>query len=402
MATVKVVLRWPDNKNCIAAGNLYYRIIHHRRIRYIAAGFKVAADEWDGMAFRMENASQCRRDYLMAACDGINNGKECLRLIIRRFEKDDTGYSADDIVDAYLSRSHVAGFVSFGWNIVSGLRQAGKSNAAGHYTAALSSFMRFSKGDVPFDDFDVELLCRYQYYLDSRGLCRNTTSYYMRNLRAIFNRAVDNGLTLQNYPFRRVYTGIAQTRHRSVPVNMIKALRDLDLSTEPPFELARDMFLFSFYTRGMSVIDMAFLKKSDLKNGMLTYRRKKTGRELTIKWEAPMQAIVRRHITAGSDFLLPLIKNNEIDYRRQYMSAAHLINRYLKKLGIRLGISIPLTLYCARHSWASIALDNDVPVSVISSGMGHDSEKTTRIYLASLDSSRIDIANNSIIRLLDD
>ena len=114
-----------------------------------------------------------------------------------------------------------------------------------------------------------------------------------------------------------------------------------------------------------------------------------------------MQEIVKRHDIPGSEYLLPLIKEDGKDARRQYQNASHLINRRLKKLGVKIGMTEPLTMYCARHAWASIAQDNDVPVSVISQGMGHDSEKTTRIYLASLNTSVVDKANSKIMGLLD-
>lgn len=151
----------------------------------------------------------------------------------------------------------------------------------------------------------------------------------------------------------------------------------------------------------MAMVDMSYLKKSNLKNGILSYCRQKTNQQLFIRWEDKMQEIVGRYGNPDSEFLLPLIKPDGKDYRRQYQNASHLINRHLKELGRRLGMTEPLTMYRARHAWASIAHANNVPVSVISQGMGHDSEKTTRIYLASLDTSVIDQANNAIIRLLD-
>lgn len=89
----------------------------------------------------------------------------------------------------------------------------------------------------------------------------NTISFYMRNLRAVYNRAVEKGLTTQQYPFRHVYTGVDKTVKRAIPIKAIKALKDLDLATNLTLDFARDMFMFSFYTRGMSFVDMAYLKR---------------------------------------------------------------------------------------------------------------------------------------------
>lgn len=168
----------------------------------------------------------------------------------------------------------------------------------------------------------------------------------------------------------------------------------------PATDYARDLFMFSFYTRGMSFVDMAYLKKKDLQNGVLAYRRQKTGQQLFIKWEKPMQEIVAKYDTTGTPYLLPIIRNMEKDARKQYKNAAHLVNAKLKKLGEQLGLGIPLTTYVARHAWASIAKSKNIPVSTISEAMGHDSETTTRIYLASLDTSVVDKANSLILKSL--
>ena len=175
----------------------------------------------------------------------------------------------------------------------------------------------------------------------------------------------------------------------------------MDFSTNPAFDFARDMFLMSFYTRGMSFVDMAYLRKKDLQNGVLSYRRRKTRQQLFIKWEKCMQEIVNKYDTSQSNYLLPIIKPfSDIDERKQYIYAAHNINRCLKIIGKELGLSVSLTLYVARHAWASIAKSKNVPLSVISEGMGHDSEATTRIYLASLDTVAIDKANSKILKSL--
>jgi transposase len=160
------------------------------------------------------------------------------------------------------------------------------------------------------------------------------------------------------------------------------------------------MFLFSFYTRGMSFVDMAYLKKKDVQNGILSYRRRKTGQLLTIRWEKCMEEIADRYDTEDSDYLLPLIRRPH-EARKQYRNASHLINSKLKLISKRLKLPVPLTMYVARHAWASIARSKNIPLSVISEGMGHDSENTTRIYLASLDTAVVDKANRLILKAVE-
>lgn len=281
------------------------------------------------------------------------------------------------------------------------LQRLGKVRTSETYAAALKSFSRFMDSrEVPFDSLDADLLAEYEACLKGRGNSPNTVSFYMRILKAIYNRAVQNGLTEQRHPFKGVYTGVCKTLKRAVSLREFKRVKALDLTSRPNLDFARDMFLFCFFTRGMSFVDMAYLRKRDVANGIISYRRKKTGQQLFIRWEKCMQEIVDKYPVNETEFLLPLITDPLKDHRKQYANALHQVNRLLKKIGEMAHLRIPLTMYVARHSWASIAKSANVPVSVISEGMGHDSETTTQIYLASFDSSVIDRANKKLLNLL--
>lgn len=401
MATIKVIFRASSPSE--PEGTLYYRIIHKRKVRQIHTGNRIARDEWDDKKESIrDDANPARREYLRAVADKLKENRLRLGRIVGRLDKAGKEYTSDEVVELYSASDTVVGFLSFGRKLVAENRQMGRISAAEHYSSALNSLVRFNgETDIAFEDFDTQFVSRYECYLKSTGLCPNTTSYYMRKLRAIYNHAVDRELTQQRNPFRHVYTGVARTVKRAVSVGVIKKLRNMDLRLDPKSALARDMFLFSFYTRGMSMVDMAYLKKRNLQNGILTYRRKKTSQQLVIRWEDAMQEIVARNGITDSEYLLPLIKPNGKDERRQYLNASHTINDRLKKIGRQLGLAEPLTMYVARHAWASIARDNNIPISVISQGMGHDSENTTRIYLATLDTSVLDNANSAIINLLE-
>lgn len=245
------------------------------------------------------------------------------------------------------------------------------------------------------------MMMAYEAYLRNRGVSPNTSSFYMRNLRAVYNRAVEKGLVEQKFPFRHVYTGVEKTVKRAIPLKAVRRIKEMDLTSNPALDFARDMFLFSFYTRGMSFVDMAYLRKKDLNNGILSYRRRKTGQRLSVKWEKRMQEIADKYDTERSAYLLPVIRpESGVEERKQYINTAHNVNRALKAIGEQLELSIPLTMYVARHAWASIAKSKNIPLSVISEGMGHESETTTRIYLASLDTIAVDKANSLIINSL--
>jgi len=402
MTTVKVKFRASSTE--FKEGVLYYRVIHKRMARQIHAGCKLYDCEWSGDAQDVvlyPGIDSDRREYLLSIREKLAEDTARLRSIVFRLERKDEPYTADKVVELFRSNTEFGSFVSFARQTINEQKRIGKIRTSETYAASLQSFLRFIKShDVLFDEIDSSLMVEYEAELKRLGVCPNSTSFYMRNLRAIYNRAVEKDLTPQNYPFRHVYTGIDKTVKRAVPLSVIRQLRDLELATNSVDELARDLFLFSFYTRGMSFIDMAYLKKSDLRNGILTYRRQKTGQQLFIKWEKPMQDIIAKYDTSATPYLLPIIRNVKTNDRRQYLNASHCVNARLKKLGKQLRLSIPLTSYVARHAWASIAKSKNIPVSIISEAMGHDSETTTRIYLASLDTSVVDRANRAILKSL--
>lgn len=245
---------------------------------------------------------------------------------------------------------------------------------------------------------DHILMEDYQAYLASLGVVPNSISFYMRILRAVYNRAVEQELTEDRRPFRTVFTGVEKTRKRAISISDIKRIRDLDLSLKPNLEFARNLFLFLFLCRGMSFIDAAFLKKSDIQSGILTYRRHKTNQVLHIKIIKPIKELVDRYSSNDSPYLLPIITRPHCDERRQYETALRRVNKSLKTIAGMVKLPIPLTTYVSRHAWATIAKSKNIPVNVISDALGHDSIATTQIYLASIDTFTIDRANELIIK----
>ena len=400
MASVKVKFRPSsiDDKE----GSIYYQVIHNRVVRHIAADLNVHESEWNAETSSVTipvRIDSDRKYNLHIVQKHITRDVLRLEHIIRDLTLKGT-CSADAIVDGYRKQTSTQSFFNFMDSVIGQLKRLNRERTSETYASALSSFMRFRKNkDVQLDDMDADLVMEYEAWLKMNGVSLNTISFYMRILRATYNRAVEKGLTVQKHPFKHVYTGMDKTRKRAISMKDIKRIKELDLTGKPHWEQARDMFLFSFYTRGMSFIDMAYLKKSDLKNGILSYRRHKTGQQLHIRWESCMEKIVAKYAAGCSgEYLLPILKLPSKKLRSQYKSTLFRINKYLKEIAKLCGIATPLTMYVTRHSWASIAKSKNIPISVISEGMGHDSEETTRIYLASLDGSVIDKANLLILK----
>ncbi len=403
MASVKIKFR-PSTVDG-GEGTVYYQVIHNRVARQQKTGYRIYGSEWNSQASEiiLPLFNERRRRYLTELKENIASDVRQLNRIISTLKMQSAPYTADDVIAEFATAKPEKSFFGFMESVIDGLKKLNKVRTSETYTTTLSSFRRFRQDrDVALDDMDSDLMMAYEAYLKQQGICPNSSSFYMRNLRAVYNRAVEKELTAQRYPFKHVYTKVDKTVKRAVTLKTIRQIKEMDLSMNPNMDYARDMFMLSFYTRGMSFIDMAYLRKKDLSNGILSYRRRKTGQQLFIKWEKCMQEIVDKYDTSHAQYLLPIINpcNISIDERTQYIYAAHKINRYLKTIGKELNLSVSLTMYVARHAWASIAKSKNVPISVISEGMGHDSEATTRIYLASLDNMAIDKANSMILKSL--
>ena len=401
MASIKVKYRpsTTDSKE----GGIYYQVIHGRIVRQINTDCRLFRHEWDSSASAVKilpSATENRKSYLQSVVERIKWDKKRLEAVIALLDGKGKPYTADEVVERFKDNAGTLSLFSFMQGIIVQLKRLNRIRTSETYAATLASYMKFREGkDILLCEMDGDSMMLYEAWLKGNGACPNTISFYMRILRAVYNRAVEKELTEQCYPFKHVYTGVDKTVKRAVPLKTIKRIKELDLTLKPHLDYARDMFLFSFYTRGMSFIDMAYLKRSDLKNGILTYRRRKTGQLLTIKWEKCMENIIAKYEGCSTtQYLLPIITNSNADERTQYQNALYRMNVALKFVARLVNLPIPLTMYCARHSWASIAKSKNIPLSVISEGMGHDSEETTRIYLASLDTSVVDKANSLILK----
>mgnify|MGYP002624284034 FL=1 len=292
----------------------------------------------------------------------------------------------------------------------------GKFGTARNYFRAHSSFASFLEHQPKRKDelFSPEAAYAYSSFLEKRNCTPNTVSFYLRILRAAWNRILDDehviGKILTD-PFKDVYTGISKTVNRALPKDTIKRIREIDLGESTKAGLTnqsfcRDLFLFSLYCRGMAFVDMAFLRMSDISGGYITYRRKKTGQPLNIFLEPTINRLIDRWHESDSMYVFPIIKWTAIEKKKgedtpegcykKYENALRTYNRTLKEIGTKIGFP-ELSSYNSRHSWACLAKDSGIPLGVISEGLGHNSERTTKIYLDSLDRTVIDSASRAIL-----
>ena len=400
MASIKVKFR--PSTVADHEGTIFYQILHDRKQRQLFTDYHVFPAEWDDDRSMVTTTHKSeRKSFILSIRERIRWDVERLNKIIRQLDNNGLSYTADDVIDEFNRYANEYSLFNFMESLIIKLKQNGKTRTSETYSVTLNSFKKFRKGeDIMLDCLNSKIMEAYEAWHQQRGVAPNTISFYTRILRAAYNRAVEEEIIENRNPFRRVYTGVDKTVKRALPLQIIKKIKYLDLSLTPELDFARDMFMMSFMLRGMSFIDMAYLKKTDLANGYVTYRRRKTGQQLIIEWTNEMQMILDKYPENTSEYLLPIIRHAGINERCTYRNVGYNINHNLKRIAEKVGVNVPLTLYVARHSWASAAKAKGIPLSVISEGMGHDSEATTQIYLASLDTSVVDKANSIILKSL--
>lgn len=398
MASIKV--KFKPSSVSDKEGTVYYQIIHGRKVRQLFSDYHVFKSEWDEKRNSLCFGTNTERmAHINSLRDRIRWDVERITRIIQYLDSKCIEYVADDVVDEFNRYIRKYSLFNFMESLIVQMKQNGRNGTADNYRSAVNSFKKFHNNeDVMLDVLNTELIECYESWMKNKGVTPNTTSFYMRILRAVYNRAVNDDFIVDKKPFRRVYTGTEKTIKRALPFNLIKQIKLLNLSLIPQVDFARDMFLMSFYLRGMSFVDMAFLKKTDLKNGTIIYRRRKTGKQLTIAWEAPMQKLLDKYPENKTDYLLPIIQSAAINDRTAYKNIGYNINHNLKQVAKLINLNAPLTLYVARHSWATAARQQGASISTISEALGHDNETTTQIYLACLDTSIVDYTNARLLR----
>lgn len=278
-------------------------------------------------------------------------------------------------------------------------KELNKTCTAELYQVTVNHFLRFT-GNTEFrmKDLTRTLVSDFTAYLQSKGLATNTINSYLSSLRAIYNAACYDGLLHPaEHPFKGIKLKREPTIKRAISVTLIRELGNLTTDGSRSQELAVDLCLFSFLACGMPFVDMAYLTANNLRNGELVYNRRKTGAQIRMEITTGMWQIIQKYAPANGEreFLFPILPSSSPTHS-QYKHCLAMHNRELKTVGEKLNIPVPFTSYVIRHSWASSALQSGVPVAVISQGLGHSSEKTTRYYLSELDVSELTKANRIV------
>ena len=400
MATIKLKFRASSVPE--TEGTLYYQVIHKRKVKWISTELHVYPEEWDEKNDELLIPSNSERK---AELEKVQGQIDCeLRRwddVTQEMEKLRKNVTINELCVAFSKAKIQKTVFMFLQEQVIRKEQMKRYGTAMTYANAYKRFREFREGrDLTFDELTSDMMECYEAWLIDRRLKQNSISCYLRTLCTLLYKATGEGVMIERNLFKRVRLAYVKTTKRAISEKELKTIASLQLPGDTTIAFARDIFMFSFYMRGMPFVDMAYLRKIDLKNGMLAYSRKKTNQYLTVEWEKEAQEIIDRyaHLNPDSPYLLPIIQKEDGTERKQYHRMLENINYNLKKIGEMTGLKMPLTTYTARHTWASVARNMDISISIISEGMGHNSIKTTQVYLNSIDVSRINEANKKIIR----
>lgn len=291
----------------------------------------------------------------------------------------------------------VAGVLAY----MSKLESEGHYSTAKSYQDALNSFKLFcGKKMIPYTFINRDTLLCYQAWLLRRGCSRNTVSTYMRRIRCICNRAMEAGW-MPYIPrlFKDVFTGVESKRKKALPVEEMRLLMRVPVE-DPALRKVQLGSRLMFAFCGMAFVDFAHLKRENIKNGVLSYHRQKSGSLIRVEIPSEVRFLLDELAACtdkDSPYLFPFLsgkKTGEEAYM-EYNSALLRFNRDLKLLAEACGVGEPVTSYTIRHSFATTLREQDVPIDVISELLGHTSVKTTQIYLKSFSLERLSAVNKA-------
>lgn len=385
MSSVKLRL----NKNRLLKNGTYpvvIQVIQNRQKKQVSTRYYIRACEFDEQAEKMLHVPTVNTGkQVKQANKNLSVMKEEVKEVLDRLEKSNVYYTIDDFLRLYKNRNAKDDFFLFMDEQIELKQKMKKTGTAKAYISTLHSLKKFEKMEfLPYDRIDSSYVDKYIQNLVMEDDCPNTIGFYIRNFRAVYNRCRKERKDEGKNPFDGVKTKIEKTNKRALPKADIARIDQMDLSSEPLKECARDLFSFSFNTMGMSFIDILKLTKKNLMDDAdtLIYYRSKTNQLVKVPLNARAKEIITRYHTKDSDYLFSFMDTeDETPFYVTYRSELGRTNRQLKKIGKMLGLKHPLTTYVARHSWAQAANQAGTPVTLISTGLGHSSLKTTLIYL---------------------
>jgi len=404
MASIKVFLK-KNKTNVLGEFPIVIRIIKNRKPKYIFTGKYCLPELWDDK----NNCPKKKHPEKYELEVFIDKKKHEAQSLLLNLESENTNFTTDSFKSILKVTTQKVSVFNFFDNNIENLKKAGKIGNARIYADSKRALFKYRNGkDLYFNEIDIQFLKKFEQYFKERGVTGNSISVYMRTLRSLYNMAIaDKCVKPEFYPFKeyKVSSLHSETDKRALTKEQIIQIIELNVTKNKKLSLAKNIFLFSYYNRGINFVDMAHLTKNNVQNGRLTYTRAKTGKKYNMALSEASLEIINFYSNKTEptvdDFIFPIlsvekhISLTQKDNRIKKMNK--MINKDLKEIAQLAKIDFNLTTYVARHTYATVLKRSGVSTSIISEALGHDSEKTTQIYLDSFDNSVIDEADKLLI-----
>jgi integrase/recombinase XerD len=401
MATLKLTL---DTRRKKSNGTypLVFRLTHLTKSTTIPTALSLEIAEWDNKKQRVRKTNP--------TADTLNNELTKLRFA---YQKGLMKVDSINLLDVTALKNTIIGkeeptvkidFFSYAKREIESLLATNKVGNAAVYECATNSLKEFTQNPkLKFEQLNYKLLMEYESFLLKRELKTNTIANYMRTIRAIFNKSIKtNNTGIEHYPFINYSIKHERTIAKVLNQDQFHQINSLDLSPESPEYLCRAVFMVTFNLIGISFSDLATLKPSNIVDGRVTYRRKKTKRIYSIKLNSYAEQIINdlKTIYPNSPYLLPIINNDKLsayDEHRTIKQKLKTCNKYLKRIGELVKLELSLVSYCARYSWATTAKRMGFSNEIIAEALGHEyGNSVTATYLDGFSQSTIDNANQTV------
>ena len=388
---------------------LMLRLTKSGKRKYVSLGLSVEERFWD---FKKNSPKRnCPdRDAILAV---IERKSKQYREQITQFKVEGKDYTLETLVQRVENPVRQMNFGEYLDYFIQQLKEENRLGYAESFKGLKSSLILYCDSlDFQFTHIDQQWLKGYEMFLIRSGKKENTIGIRFRSLRVIYNKAVSEKLVKRDYyPFDdfKVSKFHEQTMKRAISKEDIKRIIELNLRTvttyhSPYLSLGRDLFLFSYLSCGINLTDMARIRYCDIFEGRLSYHRQKTGKLISFQLQPMALEIIdkyRKPDARQDDYVFPIldrkVHKTAIQIRDKVRKANKAANKALHRIGEKLGISIDLTTYVARHSYATVLKRSGVSTAIISESLGHSSEKVTQIYLDSFENSQIDEAMKNLL-----
>ena len=375
---------------------LKIRVTKDRKVRYVSLGVSTKPEHWD-FKKNQPKADCPNREYIEKL---IANRISEIKATIVELKAEERDFTATSLLQKIDTKSSSLSIVEIFLEHLKFLQSCKRTGYMLSIRQTYNSLLKFNGTlDIPFSEIDVNWLRRYEGWLRKSNKSENTIGIRFRNLRMIYNKAIEKGAVKKElYPFDsyKVSKLHKETIKRAIVKDDIKRVLNYNVNGRDFYtSLAIALFSFSYYMGGINFVDMAYLQGSNIIDGRLVYYRKKTSKLINLPMNPEAMEIISRYNTGLTGYIFPILSfahNTEQMKLNRLHKVITKVNKALKLIGQELGLPIKLTTYVARHSFATVLKRAGVSTSIISESLGHSSEKITQIYLDSFENSQINEA----------